>query len=213
VYFVSIGELFPMRSDGLGRALACILAAIVCGGIGSALGGFLGPWLFLALPESATAENRTITLAMALFLLFGLGGVLVCRRLTAGLPKTELREPNVGTVTGKTRWLASATALVVTAAIWPGFGLYSVINPTIIVVGALVQPSSQRYGFWMMFVPAIFLSAWMLPFGCFLLFHTVTLHDSTSTIVSSLCGASLFLLACCDTALIKEGFKLRLLQR
>lgn len=214
--FVSIRELFPMRSDGLGRALACTLAAVVCGEIGGALGGFLGPLLFLALPESDVAWNRTAMLAMALFLLFGSGGVLLCRRLTAGLPESELKEPNVGTITSRTRWLVIATALVVAVTNWPRFGLYSAVYPTVLVVGALVQPRSQRYGFWMMFVPAVFLSAWMLPFGCFLLFEavrTITLyHDSAAAIVSSLWGTSLLLLACCDTALIKEGFKLRLLQ-
>jgi hypothetical protein len=210
-------ELFPMRSDGLGRALACILAGLICGYIGGTLGGFLGPLLFLPLPESDVAQSRTVMLAMALFLLFGSGGVVLCRRLTAGLPESEPREPNVGMVTGRTRWLVIATGLVVAVTSWPGFGLYSVIYPTVLVMGALVQPHSQRYGFWAMFVPTVFLSAWMLPFGCFLLFEavrTITLyHDSKMVIVSSLWGASLLLLACCDAALIKEGFKLKLFQK
>jgi len=215
MYFVSIRELFPIRSDGLGRAVACVLAAVVCGDIGAALGGFLGPLLFPPLPESDVAGNRTAMLAMALFLLFGSGGVLLCHRLTAGLPESQQTELNVGTITGRTRWLVIATALVVAITSWPGFGLYAVIYPTVLVVGAVIQPRLQRYGFWMMFVPAVFLSAWILPFGCFLLFdaiRTITLqHHSTMAVVSSLWGASLVLLACCDTALIKEGFKLRLL--
>jgi len=151
---------------------------------------------------------------MAFFLLFGSGGVVLCRRLTAGLPEGEPREPNVGTVTGRTRWLVVATGLVVTVTCWPAAGLYSVIYPAVLVVGALVQRRSQRYGFWMMFVPAVFLSSWMLPFGCFLLFdavRTLTLHyDSKMVILSSLWGTSLLLLACSDIALISEGFKLKL---
>jgi MFS family permease len=217
MYFGNIRELFPMRSDGLGRALACILAAVVCGEIGGALGGFLGPLLFLPLPESDVAWNRTAMLAMALFLLFGSGGVLLGRRLTAGLPESELKEPKVGRITGRTRWLVIATALVVAVTTWSGFGLGSVLYPSALIVGALVQPRSQRYGFWMMFVPAVFLSAWMLPFGCFLLFdavRTINLyHHSTMAIVASPWGTSLLLLACCDAALIKEGFKMRLLHR
>ena len=132
MYFVSIRERFPMRSDGLGRALACILAAVVCGGIGSALGAFLGPFLFVPVPESDVSGDRTTMLAMVLFLLFGLGGILLCRRLTAGLPEGEPKEPNVGTITGRTRWLIIATALVAAVTNWPGFGLYSVIDPSVL---------------------------------------------------------------------------------
>jgi hypothetical protein len=215
MYFVSIRERFPMRSDGLGRALACILAAVVCGGIGSALGAFLGPFLFVPVPESDVSGDRTAMLAMVLFLLFGLGGILLCRRLTAGLPESEPKEPNVGTITGRARWLVIATALVTAVTNWPGFGLYSVIDPSVLVVGALVQPRSQRYGFWMMFVPAILLSAWMLPFGCFLLFHTLrtisSYHDFRMVVASSLWAASLLLLAWCDVVLLREGLKLKLL--
>src|SRR5579862_1305105 len=105
MYFVSIRELFPMRSDGLGRALACILAGFACGLFGQMLGAFFAPLLFPSLPESNVAENRTAALAMALFLLFGSGGVVLCRKLTAGLRESEPRELNVGTITGRTRWL------------------------------------------------------------------------------------------------------------
>jgi len=64
----------------------------------------------------------------------------------------------------------------------------------------------------MMFVPAAFLSSWMLPLGSFLLFEAVraVAFDSKMMFVSSLWATSLFLLACCDVALISEGFKLKL---
>jgi hypothetical protein len=69
----------------------------------------------------------------------------------------------------------------------------------------------------MMFVPAAFLSAWMLPLGCFLLFEAIRAvalnHDSKMLLVSSLWATSLFRLACCDAALINEGFKLKLFLR
>jgi len=214
MYFVSIRELFPMRSDGLGRVLACVLAGFTCGLIGQMLGGFFGPLLFPSLPESNVAENGTVVLALALFLLFGSGGVVLCRRLTAGLRESEPREPDVGMVTGRTRWLVIATGLIVAVTGWSGLGLYSVLWPTVLVMGALLQRHSQRYGFWMMFVPAVFLSAWILPFGCFLLYEsvrTITLyHDVNMVIVSSLWAASLLLLTWCDVALISEGFKLKL---
>jgi hypothetical protein len=214
MYFVSIRELFPMRSDGLGRALACILAGLTCGGIGQMLGGFFGPLIFPSLPESDVAEDATAVLALALFLFFGTVGVVLCRKLTAGLRESEPREPNVGMVTGRTRCLVIATGLVVAVTGWSGLGLYSVLWPTVLVMGALLQRHSQRYGFWMMFVPAVFLSAWMLPFGCFLLYESVrtitSYHDFNMVIVSSLWATSLFLLACCDVALISEGFKLKL---
>jgi hypothetical protein len=178
------------------------------------LGGFLGPLFFPSLPESNVAENGTALLALMLFLLFGLGGVVLCRRLTAGLRESEPREPNVGIVTGGTRWLVITTGLVVAVTGWSGLGLYSVLFPTVLIMGALLQQRSQRHGFWMMFVPAVFLSAWMLPFGCFLLYESVrtsTLyHDFNLVIVSSLRATSLLLLTCSDVALIAEGLKLKL---
>jgi hypothetical protein len=63
-----------------------------------------------------------------------------------------------------------------------------------------------------MFVPAAFLSSWMLPLGCFLLFEAArtVAFDSKMMFVSSLWATSLLLLACCDVALIIEGFKLKL---
>jgi len=44
-YLVVIRELFQMRSDGLGRALACILAGLFYGGIGGTMGGLLASFL------------------------------------------------------------------------------------------------------------------------------------------------------------------------
>ena len=212
MYFVSIRELFPMRSDGLGRALACILAGLIFGGIGQMLGAFLGPLLFPSLPESNVAENATAVLALALFIFCGSCGVVLCRRLTTGLPESEPKDSNVGMVTNRTRWLVIATGVVVTTTSWSGLGLYSAIFPTVLVIGALMQPHSQRHGFWLMFVPAVFLSSWMFPLGCLLLLDRVRSapYDPKMVIVSSLWAVSLLLLACCDAALITEGFKLKL---
>jgi MFS family permease len=47
MYLVVIRELFPMRSDGLGRALACIFAGLFCGSIGQMIGGLLAFFLFV----------------------------------------------------------------------------------------------------------------------------------------------------------------------
>jgi len=205
-------ELFQMRSDGLGRVLACIYVGLTCGGIGAMLGHLFGPFFFPSLPESHTAEDTTAMLVMALFLLFGSGGVVLCRRLTAGLPESVPREPDIGIVSSRTRWLVVATGLVVAVTGWSGFGLYAASFPSVLVTGALVQRHWQRYGFWMMFVPAAFLSSWMFPLGCFLLFEAVraVAFDSKMMFVSSLWATSLLLLACCDVALISEGFKLKL---
>lgn len=212
MYLVSMRELFQMRSDGLGRVLACIYVGLTCGGIGAMLGHLFGPLFFPSLPESHTAEDTTAMLVMALFLLFGSSGVVLCRRLTAGLPESVPREPDIGIVSSRTRWLVVATGLVVAVTGWSGGGLYAASFPSVLVTGALVQRHWQRYGFWMMFVPAAFLSSWMFPLGCFLLFEAVraVAFDSKMIFVSSLWATSLLLLACCDVALISEGFKLKL---
>jgi len=209
-------ELFPMRSDGLGRALACIVAGIFCGGIGKMMGSLLASFLFVPslvppLDFDGTQGNAAI-LASALFLLFGSGGVVLCRRLTAGLPESVPREPDIGLVSSRTRWLVIATGPVLAVTGWSGGGLYAAIFPSVLVTGALIQRHWQRPGFWMMFVPAAFLSSWMLPLGCFLLFEAAraVAFDSKMIFVSSLWATSLFLLACCDVALISEGFKLKL---
>jgi hypothetical protein len=212
MYLVGMRELFQMRSDGLGRVLACIFGGLTCGGIGSGLGHLLGPFFFPSLPESHSAEDTTAMLVMALFLLFGLGGVVFCRKLTAGLPESVPREPDIGLLSSRTRWLVIATGPVLAVTGWTAGGLYAAIFPSVLVTGALVQRHWQRYGFWMMFVPAAFLSSWMLPLGCFLLFEAAraVAFDSKMMFVSSLWATSLFLLACCDVALISEGSKLKL---
>jgi hypothetical protein len=218
MYLVVIRELLPMRSDGLGRALACILAGLFCGGIGMMMGGLLASFLlvpsFVPPLDFDATQGNTAILASALFLMFGSGGVVLCRRLTDGLPESVPREPDIGMVHSRTRWLVVATGLVVAVTGWSGFGLGAASLPSVLVTGALVQRHWQRYGFWMMFVPAVFLSSWMFPLGCFLLFEAVRAvalyHDSKMMFVSSLWATSLFLLACCDVALISEGFKLKL---
>jgi hypothetical protein len=218
MYLVVIRELFPMRSDGLGRALACIFAGLFCGGVGQMIGGLLASFLFvpsLVSPlDFEAAQGKAAILASALFLLFGWGGIVLCRRLTAGLPQIVPTEANFGMVSIRTRWLVVATGLVVAVTGWSGGGLYAVILPSLLVTGALVQRHWQRYGFWMMFVPAVYLSSWMLPLGCFLLFEAVRAvalyHDPKMLFVSSRWATSLLFLACCDVALISEGFKLKL---
>jgi hypothetical protein len=220
MYRVIIRELFPMRSDGLGRALACILAGLFCGGIGMMMGGLLASFLFVPslvspLDFEATQGNTAI-LASVLFLLFGWGGVVLCRRLTDGLPESVPRKPDIGMVHNRTRWLVVATGLVVAVTGWSGLGLDAAILPSFLITGALLQQRRHwhRYGFWMMVVPSAFLSSWMFPLGSFLLFEAVRAvalnHDSKMLFVSSLWATSLFLLACCDVALITEGFKLKL---
>ncbi len=215
MYLVSMRELFQMRSDGLGRTLVCILGGLFCGGIGKMMGGVLASFLFVPSfvpPLDFEASQGNTNLASALFLLFGLGGVVLCRTLTAGLPESVPRKPDIGMVHGRTRWLVIATGLVVAVTGWSGLGLYGAIFPSLLVTGAIVQRHWQRYGFWMMFVPVAFLSSWMFPLGCFLLFEATraAAFDSKMMFVSSLWATSLFLLACCDVALISEGFKLKL---
>jgi hypothetical protein len=194
------------------------LAALIFGGIGTGLGGFLASFLFvpsLVSPLDFDAGQRnTAMLASAFFLLFASGGVVLCRKLTKGLPESEPRKPDIGLIRTRTRWLVIATGLVVAITGWSGLGLYAAIYPSVLVTGAIIQRRWQRYGFWMMFVPAVFVSSWMFPLGGFLLFEaarTIAVNrDSKMILVTSLWATSLLFLGCCDVALISEGFELKL---
>jgi hypothetical protein len=206
-----------MRSDGLGRVLACILAGLIFGNLGSMTAAFLGPFFFLSSPDSSGAENGTVLLWLVFFLLSGSAGVALCWRLTAGLPERQPDDQDIGIVVAGTRWLAVATGLVAGVTSVVSLDLYSVVLSSILIVGAIGQPHFRRHGFWLMLVPAVWVSSRMLPVGCWILFggsgKLSIYHGLSAVLLASLWASSCLLLTCCDAALISEGSKLELLSR
>ena len=199
------------HSDGLARTLFCLLAGLTTGYVGGIVGSFVGGLSFPPLPQSGRAENAALVFASILFLLFGAGGVRLCRRLTGGWPPGEPGYQNVGILLSSTRWLAIGTGCLAGAA---GFLSGSFLPALLLISGALTQSRLQRTGFWLMLAPAMFLSFWMFPLGCLLFLDSLKApayyHDSTAAMFESLWAASLVLLVWCDTALIREGLRLKL---
>jgi hypothetical protein len=182
--------------------------------IGELLAALAGPFLFSAFPDSNRAENTKLRLGLWLFLVSGVSGAALCWRWTAGWARqAKQQDQNVGIVLVRTRSLAIVTGLVAGVTASTGLGLLGVIVPTFLVVAAIAQPRSQRYGFWLMLGSAVMISSWMLPFGVLVVFDSFRmfgLHHDYNMMVITLWAASLLLLVWCLRALMVEGFRLKL---
>src|SRR5690242_9537011 len=98
-----------LHSDGLARTLFCLFVGLTAGYVGAMAGSYAGGFLFPPSPESDLAVNGRVVLTSTLFLLFGVGGTALCRKMTAGWPSGEPSYQNVGTILPRTRWLAVST--------------------------------------------------------------------------------------------------------
>ncbi len=118
-------------------------------------------------------------------------------------------------VHGGTRWLAIATGCLSGVAGALQYGLFSLIIPSVLVLGAIIQPWSFRPGKWLMWLGAFFLTLYVgLFFAPQLVDITVTsglrsLDSLGIWILFSLTAASVLLVIWCDIALAVEGRRSR----
>ena len=117
----------------------------------------------------------------------------------------ELRKYAEELVTPKTRWLVIVTGCVSGVAGSLPFGpLFSVV-PAILVLGAVLQRWSPRFGRWLMWLGAFFLT---VDVGAFLgpvvlsVLRPPRFLDSNILIILSLCIVAVVLVCWCDVALV-----------
>jgi len=111
-----------------------------------------------------------------------------------------------GIVSSRMRWLAVATGCFTGAAGSVGFTWGFAIVPSILIVGAIVQPRSPRAGRVLMCAGALSLSIWVL---CFWLFILPGSRFANRPSAIALTLVSVLLVALCDVATVIEEVKLR----
>jgi hypothetical protein len=91
-----------------------------------------------------------------------------------------------------------------------GLGLGFAIMPSILVLGAIIQPRLPRAGRGLICAGAVLLSFWVFDIGIFMLLESRP-SDKVGRIGLAL--ASILLVALCDVAIVIEEIKLRGIQR
>jgi len=104
------------------------------------------------------------------------------------------------------RWFAVITAGVAGIVGTLGFGLPFVAVPSLLLVGAILRGHWQRTGTWMMWIGAVLLSLWTLPFGARILLSPPPIDRSGMSVFAAT-AVTLLLVVICDIALVLEAFK------
>src|SRR6185312_7396666 len=89
------------------------------------------------------------------------------------------------------RWFAVITAGVAGIVGTLGFGLPFVVVPSVLLVGAILRGHWQRTGTWMMWIGAVLLSLWTLPFGARILLSPLPSQSSCRCIAEAPAAAAL----------------------
>ena len=109
----------------------------------------------------------------------------------------QSRIPDVAAT--KLRGIALVTGGITAIAGCLGFGVYFIVLPSILVLGALLQPHSPTLGRWLMGFGAGLLTLSVLPYG----FGTLFSYRLVGRIdVLALATASVALVLICDTTLV-----------
>ena len=109
-------------------------------------------------------------------------------------------------VSRKIRWLAVATGFLTAIAGSLGFGILFSIIPSFMVVGAILQPRFPRLGRGLMLAGALWLSAWVFPYGGSVLLSYKVIGRPD---VIGFAFGSVVLVAFCDVALVIEEVRIR----
>jgi hypothetical protein len=109
-------------------------------------------------------------------------------------------------VSSYVRWLAVATGCFAAAAGSFGFGLGFALMPSILIVGAIIQPRFPRAGRGLICAGALWLSFWVFDVGVLMMLeHRPT--DRPGVVSLILCAV--VLVALCDLAILMEEIKIR----
>src|SRR5271154_605471 len=110
----------------------------------------------------------------------------------------------------RTRWLAIIAGLFVGIAgslrLGPGFAIW----PSILILGAVIQPRLPRAGRGLICAGALLLSFWVFDIGVLMLLEH---RPSDKVGVLGLTLASILLVVLCDLAIVIEEIKLRSILR
>jgi len=107
------------------------------------------------------------------------------------------------------RWFAVITAGVAGIVGTLGFGLPFVAVPSLLLVGAILRGHWQRTGTWMMWIGAVLLSLWTLPFGARILLSPPPIDRSGMSVIVAT-AVTLLLVVVCDIALAVEALRVNL---
>jgi hypothetical protein len=126
------------------------------------------------------------------------------------LQTKDFEDRSDGILARRARWLAIVVGLFVGIAGVLGLGLGFAIMPSILVLGAVIQPRLPRAGRGLICAGAVLLSFWVFDIGIFMLLESRP-SDKVGRIGLAL--ASILLVALCDVAIVIEEIKLRGIQR
>ena len=114
---------------------------------------------------------------------------------------------DVTTISSRVRWFAVVTGCLTGIAGSFGLGLGFALIPSILVVGAVIQPRFPRLGRGLICMGALWLSFWVFDIGLLtLLEHRAVGHLGTADLIIS---GSVVLVALCDLTILMEEIKFR----
>lgn len=120
---------------------------------------------------------------------------------------SKASEPRVSPVVSiQTRLLAIVTGCFAALVGALAFGAMFSVFPSVMVVGAILQPRFRSLGRGLMLAGALLLSAWVPPYGVLGLISDLTNFDPT---VFGFALASVLLVTVCDVVLVIEEVRIR----
>jgi hypothetical protein len=123
----------------------------------------------------------------------------------------ETPNKNLQTVPRKIRWLAIAAGVFSGVAGSLPFGPLFAIIPSLLILGAIIQPYTPRPGRWLLylgaFVVSVYASLFLAP-GALEIVWTVHLRDNLAQLtLFILVLSSIFLIGWCDIEIIRDALK------
>ena len=107
------------------------------------------------------------------------------------------------------RWLAIVAGCFAAGAGFLAFGLVFLVVPSILVLGAIIQPYANRLGKWLMgagaFVLSVFAGLFLAPQAVGMIWRLPLYHTFHDVALASLFSVSLALVGWCDASLVIDA--------